>query len=250
MGFVTEALLRLGTFSFQGLEVPSRIVVRGKQRILVRYFGLGSLALDSLGSDCETVSFAGVFSGKHAPARSRSVEYLRQQGSPLLLVWGSTALSVLISELVTEYSSEYWIPYRIICLVSDPSYAPDVTSPDYPFPSPVMQINEIQALLKMTSLALSPEQRKALLAMADQRYGIATRDTVALAESAVAAMDNGIETTTGPTQSEPDDGLRSLEYAARDVKEVTDFCANQAALTLSRNRIMSMIIAARQNLQQ
>src|SRR5580704_3308322 len=102
---MSTPLLTLGPFSFAGLESPEQVLLKSKQRLAVHHLGSGSTAVDSLGEDFEIASFRGVFSGINAASRIRSIEYLRLQGTPLLLTWGSKTLSVLIREFELSYSS-------------------------------------------------------------------------------------------------------------------------------------------------
>jgi hypothetical protein len=114
---MSYALLRLGPFSFEGLESPQEIQLRARQRLAIRHLGSGSSAIDYLGTDYETVSFRGVFSGTNAADRIRSIDHLRVLGMPLVLSWSSRTLSVIIRQFELDYSSDRWIPYRLTCYI-------------------------------------------------------------------------------------------------------------------------------------
>ena len=67
---MSEFLLTLGSFSFQGFDSPSSILVKSKQRLAIHHLGSGFSTVDCLGEDNEVASFHGTFTGANAAARN------------------------------------------------------------------------------------------------------------------------------------------------------------------------------------
>ena len=72
----TNSQLTLGPFIFEGLEVPERIVLKSRQRVIVHHLGSGASAMDSLGEDPQSITFQGTFTGPNTANRIRSIDHL------------------------------------------------------------------------------------------------------------------------------------------------------------------------------
>ena len=103
-------LLTLGSFSFDGLESPDRITISCKQRLVVHRMASGSSITDSLGNESEVISFQGIFSGRGAIERVRSIENLKSHANSVALVWQAKTVFVVIQDLALNYLSNHWIP--------------------------------------------------------------------------------------------------------------------------------------------
>jgi hypothetical protein len=109
--------LTLGPIVFRDFEIPSAITFGGRQRMAVRYLTTGQRVIDTLGPDDATISFAGVLSGPNASARARDIDALRTQGRPLGLSWNTFLYSVIIRSFEADFKNQWWINYRIHCMV-------------------------------------------------------------------------------------------------------------------------------------
>jgi hypothetical protein len=114
---MVDIALTLGDISFQGFEIPSSITLAGKQRLVVHRLLSGSQIVDMLGRDKEVVEWKGTLSGVAASARACDLDRLRLAGAPLLLSWDVYSFQVLIDAFTADYSSPWWIPYSLSCLV-------------------------------------------------------------------------------------------------------------------------------------
>ena len=93
---VPNPQLSLGSFLFEGLESPERIIVKKHRRLMVHRLGSGGAIADWLGDDCPLMSFQGIFSGANAINRARTLEELRTDGRPLVLTWDMQSSFVLV----------------------------------------------------------------------------------------------------------------------------------------------------------
>jgi hypothetical protein len=176
-------LLTLGSFSFEGLESPDRIILKNKQRLVVHHLGSGKLMVDSLGEDSQIVTFRGVFSGLNAPIRIRAVEYMRVQGLPVLLIWDSQTLAVLIREFELTYLSSQWVSYRISCLVVQSLDPQSDAGQDPMFASPAVQVNDLSGLLIGTAVSPTTAELVSLTELATLDYDSPPLDSIGQAQT-------------------------------------------------------------------
>jgi hypothetical protein len=246
---MSNPLLTLGPFSFEGLESPERIQIKTKQRLAVHHLGSGSSTIDYLGNDYETVSFRGIFSGVNAADRIRSIDYLRALGAPLILSWSSKALSVIITQLELDYSSELWIPYRLSCYVVQSIDAGDPT--DVMSESPSTQVSDVVGLLSNTCVNPTSGQTNALLTLATLDFDVPPPDALEQAWDLVNAIDSQLVTFNDTTQSDAlggDQGSpgENVPYLGT---LVTNY-GQQISLILGSNRVISVITQAQDLSQQ
>lgn len=109
--------LLLGPVAFVGFEVPERLTFGGRQRLAVHRLPGGGRVIDAMGRDDAALSWSGIFSGPDAADRARMLDSLRAGGAVLPLTWDAFLYSVVIDRFEAEYSSPWWIPYRIACTV-------------------------------------------------------------------------------------------------------------------------------------
>jgi len=242
--YMGNSFLRLGSFSFEGLESPEKIAVQSRQRLSVHHLGSGSSVTDSIGSDCETVSFSGVFSGSNATARSQLIDFLRQQGGPLRLVWGSFALDVIISRFQLSFTSDYWIPYRLLCSVTSSSYNGALGPQDILASTPDAQVSGIALLLQDTPITLSSGQIVALTALAGQNHDVAPASLLVEGYGALSAIDSQIGTGSSISSFNTSSAQTSINCIAQDLNILAASSAEQALLMLSRNRLAAILVAA------
>jgi hypothetical protein len=110
-------VLQLGPVTLQGFEVPGRVLFGGAQSLAVHKLPGGVRVIDAMGRDDSDITWAGVISGADASARASMLDAMRAAGNVLPLSWDQFFYSVLISRLQMDYTSPWWIEYRIICKV-------------------------------------------------------------------------------------------------------------------------------------
>ncbi len=114
---MADIALLLGPVVFQDFEVPARINLGGDQRLAVHRLVGGARVIDSLGRDDAELRFGGVFSGRDATLRARTLDELRAAGAPLPLTWDVFYYTVILKRFEADYRSGWWIPFRIACTV-------------------------------------------------------------------------------------------------------------------------------------
>jgi hypothetical protein len=234
---LSSPLLKLGSFSFEGLESPELIRLKAKQRLAVHHLGSGASITDSLGQELETASFRGVFSGSNAADRIRSIQYLRLLGTPLPLTWASTTLFVIIQEFELSYSSNQWVPYNLTCCVIRSKDAQARTVPDLAFASADTQVADVLGLLEDVDLTPASEQLTGLVELAGLNYDVAPPYALQQAMELLGSLDDRI-------------ALVSLAQPPNDLSVPGSYCdavvgfGQQAILGLARNRLISITVSA------
>lgn len=246
---MSKPLLTLGSFSFDGFESPERIVLKSKQRLAVHHLGSGLSTADSLGEDCEIASFRGIFTGANSSARIRSIEYLRSQGQPISLVWGSKTLLVIIQSFELNYLSNQWVPYKLTCVVTGSSSSQGVISPDPISSSPDAQVGDILGLLQSTSVSATPPQITALVELAALNYDIAPPATLQQAQQLANMVTSQVTTLDLVVQNGATSISTSLVEIANGLISFIAIVGQEASLILSGNRLTEVIISA-QNVNQ
>ena len=237
-----NSLLSLGSFVFESFESPEKILLKNKQRLVVHHLGSGRSIIDSLGEDYETVSFSGIFSGLNAVARIRSLDYIRLQGVPQSLTWGSKTLSVIIQKLDLSYSSNQWVPYKLSCLVLSAT-SPVDSNPRYVISSsPDAQLSDILSLLQITTIMPTSAQTAALAQLAALAYDVAPPSALQQAQELVGAVETQLAMqASGGTGADAQMSSSSVPFLFSDI---VSNAGNKAALVLARNRLVSIIVAA------
>jgi hypothetical protein len=241
---IANSLLSLGTFSFEGLESPEQIHLKTKQRIAIHRLGSGLSIADCLGEDCETASFRGIFSGASAVDRISSLDYLRIQGMPLTLTWGSQALSVIIQEFELDYSSDLWIPYKLSCYVVRSTGTSENVSADETTATAATQVGNMLSLLNTTGINPTSGQVAATTALAMLNYDLPSPSALSQAQELVHSIDNRLARLASIT---PDDALTDPGSDHEQANWINAMVTNlglRAALVLARNRLMSVVVRA------
>lgn len=114
---MSDITLVLGPIVFHDYEVPSGIRFGGAQRLIVHQLAGGGRVIDALGRDDMDICFEGVFAGSDATLRARALDELRALGSVLPLTWDVFFYSVIVRQFVADYTTRWWIPYRLACTV-------------------------------------------------------------------------------------------------------------------------------------
>jgi hypothetical protein len=241
---MSNPLLTLGSFSFQSFESPSRILVKSKQRLAIHHLGSGISTVDCLGEDNEIASFSGTFTGANAAARIRSIEYLRVQGQPVALIWGSRTLSVIIQAFELSYVSNQWIPYKLTCVVTDSAGLGTGAALDPISETPDAQVGDILNLLQESFVSATSDQVAALTGLAAMNYDVALPDEIQRASELATSVNSQIATQDFIVQSVG--GLASVaqEQLAAAIVDLIATAGQEASLVLAGNRIANLIVAS------
>jgi hypothetical protein len=108
----------LGPVVFSGFEVPERISIGGKQKLVIHTMPGGGRIVDAMGPDDAPIRWSGIFSGPNAAERVRTLDRLRDSGSPLQFAWDAWLYQVIIQAFTAEVENANWIPYQIeLCVL-------------------------------------------------------------------------------------------------------------------------------------
>jgi hypothetical protein len=109
--------LTLGGVVFQDFEIPESVNFGGDQQLVVHKLPGGARVIDAMGPDDSDIHWSGRFRGANAEGRALLLEYLRRQGSQILLSWSLHRYQVVIREFKADFRQSYEIPYSIACTV-------------------------------------------------------------------------------------------------------------------------------------
>jgi hypothetical protein len=241
---MSTSLLMLGSFSFEGLEAPESILLKTKHRLVIHRLGSGASSIDSLGEDTEVVSFRGIFVGTNATARSRAIEQLRSQGTPVDLTWNSKTLSVVIRDFELTYSSNQWIAYRLSCYaVSSYGKGPVISAIRTPVSADI-QINDIVSLLQNTSISPTPDQISALNELASLNFDVAPAGALQTTRALCDSINNQLTNVDQASLIEMTGTLQFPHVEATSLIGAVSNAGQLAALTLARYRLTCISVNA------
>src|SRR5690348_7393804 len=109
--------LTLGGVVFQDFEIPESINFGGDQQLVVHKLPGGGRVIDAMGPDDSDIHWSGRFRGSNAEPRAMLLDYMRRQGSQILLGWSLHRYQVVIREFKADFRQPYEIPYSISCTV-------------------------------------------------------------------------------------------------------------------------------------
>jgi hypothetical protein len=247
---LSNSLLTLGSFSFEGLESPGQILLKTKQRLVIHHLGTGSLSSDSLGNDVETVAFRGIFTGTGVTDRIRSIEYMRSQGVPIVLTWGSRTLAVIIEAFELNYTTNQWVPYKLTCYVVRSTDSGVGGTTDQMPMSPNAQIADIVGLLQNTNVTLTADQRSALAILAEANYDIPPSDSLQQAQDVLSSIESQLGDGEADLQNSSIGNSISPRREAQLLTDIISDASLQATLLLAHNRIMDISVTAEATNQQ
>jgi len=116
---MSDGLVILGGFVFQGHEIPDKIPFGGKQINKVHELVGGQRVVDAMGPSPDDISWSGRFRGADAIGRAQAVDAMRIAGAAVELSWLGLFYTVLISEFKANTEKFYEVPYTITCVVVD-----------------------------------------------------------------------------------------------------------------------------------
>lgn len=116
---MTDTVIRLGDFAFQGFEVPEKIPFGGEQMLATHKFIGGKRVIDAMGADDIPLTWSGRFRAAGALDRALILDRMRRSGRKWTLTWGGLAYTVVIQRFVADYESRLEMPYEITCEVQN-----------------------------------------------------------------------------------------------------------------------------------
>ena len=234
-----DSPVTLGSFTFEGLEVPDRVILRNRQKLIVHHMTSGARAIDTTGTDIQTIAFRGVFSGSAAPERIKYIESMRDGGNQLLFSWDFQIAEVYIQDFEILYQSHQWIPYRLTCQVTDPATPPSRTAADLLWAGSSSQISDIGNLLNNAGIGMPAGVTPALRELAALNYDAAPAPAMAKVTRFVSDIsDRIVKTAHRPADSAtPADAA-----AATGLLALIESCRLNANLILCRNRLNDIVV--------
>lgn len=109
----TVTRLVLGDFEFLDFEVPERLALPGRQKIVLHQMVGGKRVIDVLGVEYDPLTWSGVFTGSQAGDRVKALECMRDAGKELTLTLDDYSFSVVITSFVPVYEFIYRRSYTI-----------------------------------------------------------------------------------------------------------------------------------------
>ncbi|QIY81511.1 hypothetical protein [Chromobacterium violaceum] len=103
----------VGSFEFQGLEVPESISIGAKQQTVVHKLTGGKRIVDVLGVDYDAISWKGWLLGPDAGNRAKALEALRDAGEAVVFVLEDYHFNVLVDSFAIEFTHRYRRQYSI-----------------------------------------------------------------------------------------------------------------------------------------
>ncbi len=239
-----SSLLTLGSFSFDGLEAPNRIVLSSKQRLIVHHLASGLSITDSLGEDCDTASFQGVFAGNNGAERIRLIEYMKSQGAPLPLTWGSKCLIVIIQEFELRYLSNNWVTYKLTCRVTNSGLQSEAVDSDVLLVSSTMRVANIADILFSVGIPLSSTQTSSLSDLAAMNFDAAPSHALEAVQMLINTVNESIAMRSlGPSgPAAITSGLESIN--TYQLAEIIENLGLLATLLISHDRLADLAVRA------
>lgn len=109
--------IQLGSIDLRDFEIPQSVRFGGRHRLVVHTLAGGRRIVERLGPDDDDIQFRGTFSGPMAETRARAFDNLRMSGEIVSLTWQSFRRLVIVRTFSADYHSQWWIPFRVGCLV-------------------------------------------------------------------------------------------------------------------------------------
>lgn len=109
----TVTRLMLGEFEFMEFEVPQRIVIAGRQKMVQHQLIGGQRIIDVLGTEYEPLTWSGIITGSQAGERVSVLERMRDAGHPVVLTLDDYRFTVVITAFSPVYEFAWRRPYTI-----------------------------------------------------------------------------------------------------------------------------------------
>ncbi len=107
----------IGGITLQDFEVPERIALPGKQKVVTHLMIGGKKTLDTLGVTYDDLSWSGIINGPNASSRVQSFEAIRDAGKVVTLTCDDFSFDVVITTFTPQYEYEFRRPYSIEMVV-------------------------------------------------------------------------------------------------------------------------------------
>jgi hypothetical protein len=236
--------LTIGSFAFEGLEIPDKIVFQSKQRLVVHHLGSGGSLVDCVGDDYQLAVFSGIFSGLNAASRIRALETLRVTGAPLAMVWSAQALTVIIQKLNLSYLSRQWVPYTMVCYVLGSQASGSGGYVDAAIESAFGQVNDIVSLLQTGGLTADQTQSAALMALCDRTYDTPPTAQLQVATAFAVSLSENQTGYEGYLSSLTETSMETADDVASRFNTFLSALGAQASVGLAQSRVQSILVQA------
>ena len=119
--FGASSSFKLGSVTFQSLEVPESLTFGGIVRNDVRYQPGGGKRVGLLGAYEDDLAWSGVFLGAHSVSRARALDAMRQAQKPVAFKGAGESRQVIINTFRWQYMARgARITYSIECILLPP----------------------------------------------------------------------------------------------------------------------------------
>lgn len=181
--------LTLGDFTFNGIfECPQFINGGGEQALAVHKLIGGKRIVDAMGSDDDDIAWNGSFLGITYLDEAAYLDYLRTQGSDLILTYGFFKYLVKIKSFKFIVRPNFLADYSIVCTIVENQTQPVTIVVPAAFDETIL--NDLIEAQQLANLVANPSVSSALAlldAAVNAMINIGNTNGAALAAAAAAA---------------------------------------------------------------
>lgn len=112
-----DTTIQLGSFVFQGLEIPEKINFGGSQQLAQHDLIGGNRVVDAIGKSDIDISWSGLMTGSTALTRAQQINQLRVAGKQIQLKWFNLIYNVIIQNFISYTERYYQVSYEIVLRV-------------------------------------------------------------------------------------------------------------------------------------
>jgi hypothetical protein len=110
---MADTVLILGSFVFDGYEIPESIPFGGAQRLVTHQFPGGARTVQAMGRDDAAISWSGLFFGAGALDRAKFLDGMRVAGKSVMLRYLDFNYTVVVERFEANLKKFNRIPYSI-----------------------------------------------------------------------------------------------------------------------------------------
>ncbi|TKI03586.1 hypothetical protein [Martelella alba] len=114
----------IGGITLAGFEIPERIALPGKQKVVIHQMIGGKRVFDVLGVEYDALTWSGIINGPNASSRVQSLELIRDAGKVVTLTCDDFSFDGIITSFTPVYEYEFRRPYSIEMAVLKRNDAP------------------------------------------------------------------------------------------------------------------------------
>jgi hypothetical protein len=178
--------LVLQDVTFDGMEIPGSINFGGRQILGVHQLPGGTRIIDVMSRDDADIMWEGIFLGTNATQRARQLDFYRQTGQQVTLLYNTFQYLCIVEEFHADFERYYQVPYRItLKVVVDLSAPPQLAAQSSIFD---LLTSDLASVLE-TGIALGMGIASALPSPVSSAAGISLSSTAISAPPAGDALD-------------------------------------------------------------